>query len=67
MSCLNENKAAELDQIPAKLNEMTAGVLVYPLSRTIYLSVKLSIFLEESKIVKLKPLFKKKLNPSQKL
>ena len=59
LSCLNINKAAGMDQIPAKFLKEAADVVAYPLSRFINLFVKLSIFLEECKIARLKPLFKK--------
>ena len=60
LSCLNINKAAGMDQIPAKFLKEAADVVAYPLSRFINLFVKLSIFLEECKIARLKPLFKKR-------
>ena len=66
--CLNTNKASGMDQIPEKILEEAAGVLAYPLSKIINLSVKLSVYLEECNIAKLIPLFIKKLkNRSQKL
>ena len=55
---ISTNKAASVNQIPAKFLKEAADVLVYPLSRIIYLSVKLSAF-SECKIATLKPLFKK--------
>lgn len=48
-----------MDQIPAKFLKEAGDVLAYPLSRIVNLSVRLSVFLEECKIAKLKPLFKK--------
>ena len=53
------NKVAGIDQIPVKLLKEAADVLAYPLSKIINLSVKLSVLPEESKVAKLKPLFKK--------
>ena len=35
LSCLDMNKAARMDQIPAKFLKEVAGVLAYPLSRII--------------------------------
>ena len=52
-------KAANMDQIPAKFLKETVDMLAYPLAKVINLSVKLSVFPEEHKIAKLKPLFKK--------
>ena len=57
LSCINTNKVAGLDQIPAKFLKKAAYVLAYPFAKN--LSVKLSVFLEEYKIAKLKPLFQK--------
>ena len=48
-----------MDQIPAKFLKEVGDVLAYPLSRIVNLSVRLSVFLEECKIAKLEPLFKK--------
>ena len=50
------NKAC-MDKIHAKVLKEAADVLTYPLAKIINLSVKLSVFLEEFKTVKLKPLF----------
>ena len=55
----NTSKAAGMDQIPAKCLTGGAGVLALPLRNIINLSIKLSTFPEECKIVKLKPVFKK--------
>ena len=55
----NTSKAAGMDQIPAKCLTGSAGVLALPLRNIINLLIKLSIFPEECKIVKLKPVFKK--------
>ena len=41
LSCLNVNKDAGIDQIPAKFLKESAHVLAYPLSKIINLSVKL--------------------------
>ena len=57
---LNFNKAARTDAVHAKFLKAVAHVLAYPLYRTKkLLVVKLFVFVEECKIVKLKPLFKK--------
>ena len=57
---LDTSKAAGMDQIPAKFLRDNAEVLALPLGNTINLSIKLSTFLEECKIAKLKPIFKKR-------
>ena len=44
---VNTNKAAGMDQISAKFPKEAAGMLAYPLSRIIDLSVKLSVFPKE--------------------
>ena len=49
-----------MDQIPAKFWKEAADVLVDPLSKIVNLSAKLSVFTEECKIARLKPLFKKR-------
>ena len=59
LSCFDTNKAASMDQIPAKVLKGAVDVLAYSLPKIINLSVKLSVFPEECKIAKLKPLFKK--------
>ena len=46
-------------QIPAKFPRDGAEVLALPLGNITNLSIKLSIFSEECKIAKLKPIFKK--------
>ena len=48
-----------MDQIPGKFLRLGAKVLALPLRNIINLSIKLSTFPEECKIVKLKPIFKK--------
>ena len=53
------SKAAGMDQTPAKFLGNGAEVLALPLGNIINLSIKLSTFPEECKIVKLKPIFKK--------
>ena len=55
---LDTGKATGIDQIPAKFLRESAEVLALPLG-IINLSIKLSIFPEECKIAKLKPIFKK--------
>ena len=56
---LDTSKAAGMDQIPAKFLRDGAEVLALPFGNIINLSMKLSIFPEECKIAKLKPIFKK--------
>ena len=56
---LDTSKAAGMDQIPAKSLRDGAKVLPLPLRKIINLSIKLSPFPEERKIVKLQPIFKK--------
>ena len=56
---LDTSKAAGIDQIPAKFLRDGAEVLALPFGNIINLSMKLSIFPEECKIAKLKPIFKK--------
>ena len=56
---LDTSKAAGMDQIPAKSLRDGAKVLPLPLRKIINLSIKLSPFPEECKIVKLQPIFKK--------
>ena len=65
LSCSSVNKAAGIDQIPAKILKEAADVLAYPLSEIINLLVKLSTFPKKCKIAKLNILFKKgsKSNP----
>ena len=55
---LDTSKAAGMDQIPAKFLRDSVGVLALPLGNIINLSIKVSNFLEECKIAKLKPIFK---------
>ena len=56
---LDTSKAAGMDQIPTNFLRDGAEVLALPLGNMINLSLKLSAFPEECKIVKLKPIFKK--------
>ena len=56
---------SRMGQSSAKSQEEAAGVLAYPLSRIINVTVKLSIFTEESETAKLKLLFKKGLSLSK--
>ena len=56
---LDSSKVARMDQIPGKFLRLGAKVLALPLRNIINLSIKLSTFPEECKIVKLKPIFKK--------
>ena len=55
---IDTSKAAGMDQIPAKFLRDSAEVLALPLRNIINLSIKLSIFPEQCKIAKLKPIFK---------
>ena len=48
-----------MGEIPTKFLKEVVDMLAYPLPRITNLSVKLSVFPEEYKIEKLKPLFKK--------
>ena len=56
---LDENKTVGLDNLSGKFLEDGGTVLANPISQTCNLSIKYSIFLSDSKIAKLKPLFKK--------
>ena len=56
---LDTSKVVGVDQIPAKFLRDGAEVLAPPSKNIINLSIKLSTFSEECKIVKLKPIFKK--------
>ena len=56
---LSTSKAAGVDHIPAKFLKDSAKVLALLMWNIINLSIKISTFPEESKIVKLKPIFKK--------
>ena len=56
---LDTSKATGKNKIPAKFRKEGAVILVLPLRNIINLSIKLSIFPEECKIPKLKPIFKK--------
>ena len=66
LSCLSTNTNAGMDQFSTKFLKEVAGVLAYPFSKIINLSIKLSAFPEECKIAKLKPLFKKGSKTSRK-
>ena len=56
---IDTSKAAGMDEIPAKFLQHGAEVLTIPLKNIINLSIKLATFLEECRIAKLKPIFKK--------
>ena len=56
---LDTNEATEMDQIPARFVRDGDEKSALPLINIINLSIKLSTFLEESKITKSKPIFKK--------
>ena len=56
---LDTSKAAGIVQIPAKFPRDGAEVLALPLGNITNLSIQISIFPEECKIAKLKPIFKK--------
>ena len=56
---LDTSKGAGMDQIPAKFLRDGAEVLALPLGNITNLSIQISIFPEECKIAKLKPMFKK--------
>ena len=56
---LDTNKAAGMDQIPAKFLRDGVEVLALPLENIINSSIKLSTFPEECKVAKLKLIFKK--------
>ena len=56
---INENKAAGLDNLSGKFLKDGATELAKPISQICNLSIKYSIFPNDCKIVKLKPLFKK--------
>ena len=56
---IDTSKAAGMDEIPAKFLQHGAEVLTLPLKNIINLSIKLATFLEECRIAKLKPIFKK--------
>ena len=55
---LGTSKATRKNKIPAKFRKEGAEILVLPLRNIINLSIKLSIFPEQCKIAKLKPIFK---------
>ena len=57
--CVILNKAAGINQIPAKCLQKAANMLAYPLSQIMGLSVKLSLFPKECNIANLKQLLGK--------
>ena len=59
---LNPSKAAGIDNLSGKFLKDDAHVLAWPISQLCNLSIKLNSFPRSSKIVKVKPLFKKGSN-----
>ena len=57
--CLDSSKAPGLDRISSKFLKDGAEVLALPLCNLVNLSIKHSLFPDQCKIAKLKPLFKK--------
>ena len=64
--CLDSSKAPGLDETSSKCLKDGAEVLALPLCNFVNLSIKRSIFPDQCKIAKLKPLFKKGSNSDQK-
>ena len=63
---LDENKAADLDNLSGKSSKNRTTVLTKTISEICNLSIKYSIFLSYCKIAKLKPLFEKVSKPAPK-
>ena len=65
LEAINPLKAAGLDKLSGKFLRDGATLLVVPITKLCNLSIKLSIFPDDCKIAKLKPLFKKgsKIDP----
>ena len=61
---LDENKAADLDNLSGKSSKNRTNVLTKTISEICNLSIKYSIFLSYCKIAKLKPLFEKVSKPA---
>ena len=59
LACLDSSKAPGLDEISSKFLKDGAEVLALPLCNLVNLSIKQSLFPDQCKIAKLKPLFKK--------
>ena len=59
LACLDLSKAPGLDGISSKFLKDGIEVLALPLYNLVHLSRKQSLFPDECKIAKLKPLFKK--------
>ena len=59
LACLDSSKAPGLDKISSKFLKDGAVVLALPLCNVVNLSIKQSLFPDQCKIAKLKPLFKK--------
>ena len=58
LACLALTKIPDLDGISSKFLKDVAEVLALPLCNLVNLSIKRSLFPDECKIAKLKPLFK---------
>ena len=66
LASLNTSKAPGLDGISSKFLKGCAEVIAVPLCNLVNLSIKQSLFPDQCKIAKLKPLFKKASNSDQK-
>ena len=60
LACLDASKVPGLAGMSSKILENGAEVLALPLCNSVNLSIKQFLFLDQGKIAKLKPLFKKK-------
>ena len=65
LACFDSSKAPGLDELSSKFLKDGAEVLPLPLCNLVNLSIKQSLFPDQCKFAKLKPLFKKgsKSNP----
>ena len=61
LACLDSSKAPGLDRISSKFLKDGTEVLALPPCNLVNLSIKQSLFPDQCKIAKLKPLFKKRL------
>ena len=59
LACLNDSKVPALDRISSKFLKDDAEVLALPLYNFVNLSIMQSLFPDQCKIAKLKPLFKR--------
>ena len=59
LACLDASKVPGLAGMSSKILENGAEVLALPLCNSVNLSIKQFLFLDQGKIAKLKPLFKK--------